>query len=239
MLSQTEAIVIRSLKFKESSLIVTLLTREFGVKAYLVRGVLKSKKSGFKAAHFQLLNQLEMLANHNAKGNLNSIKELKVINPYESLIFDFSKQSLTLFIAELLYNAIKEEQNQVELYDFIKESLNLLDATTDYVDFHLVFMMRLTRFLGFYPELQNNNNSTFDLQEGKFVQRANNPFCLSNQESILLQSLMQMGFADLDNKRFNNAERKALLTILSKYYEIHLPQFGQLKSLEVLNEVYR
>ena len=239
MLKLTEAIVLRRLKFQENSLIITLFTREFGVKPYLVRGVLKSKKGGLKAAHFQLLNQMEIVAKHNEKGSLNSIKELRVINPYTTLLFDYSKQSIAMFIADLLFHAIKEEQDQSDLFDFIKESLNWLYVSDNFVDFHLIFMMRLTRFLGFYPEDPTGELKVFDLREGKFVNYASNPFCLTNRESLLLQGLMSMSFADLSIKRFNNAERKTLLDLMLKYYDLHLPQFGQLKSYQVLKEVFK
>ena len=112
----TKAIILSSLKYGDTSLIVKCYTQEEGVKTYLIRGVLKPKKSGLKAAYFQPLTQLRIVANHNSKNTLNSIKELQVIHPYKTFHTDIVKQSVVLFLSEVLSNSIQEEEQNLALY---------------------------------------------------------------------------------------------------------------------------
>jgi len=114
----TNAIVLSSLKFGDSSLIVKCFTLQDGLKSYLVRGVLKSKKGGLKVAYFQPLTQLKIVANHNAKNTLNSFKEIQVFNSYQSIYQDIVKQSIAFFLSEVVSNVIQEEEANEALYSF-------------------------------------------------------------------------------------------------------------------------
>ena len=137
----TKAIVLSSLKYSDSSLIVKCYTEEEGIKSYLVRGVLKSKKGGIKVAYFQSLTQLQLVANHNHRNTLNSIKELQVLNPYKTIYKDIVKQSIFLFLAEMLTNSIQEEEENKALYSYLETSLLWIDSHHKIANFHLFFFL--------------------------------------------------------------------------------------------------
>ncbi len=158
----TKAIVLSSLKFSDTSLIVKCYTEEEGLKSYLIRGILKPKKGGLKAAHFQPLTQLNIVANHNTKSTLNSIKEVQVLYPYKTIHSDIVKQSVVLFLSEMLSNSIQEEEQNTNLYNYLETAFIWLDAHDKISNFHLLFLLNLTSFLGFYPDTSENNKTGFN-----------------------------------------------------------------------------
>ena len=137
----TNAIVLSSLKFGDTSLIVKCFTQQEGLKSYLVRGVLKSKKGGLKVAYFQPLTQLKIIANHNTKGTLHTIKEIQVYNSYQSIYQDVVKQSIAFFLSEVVSNVIQEEEANDALYEFLETSFSWLDSREKIANFHLVFLL--------------------------------------------------------------------------------------------------
>ncbi len=168
MLIKTKAIVLTSIKYGEADLIVKCLTEE-GVKSYMIRSIFRSRSKKLKIGYFQALSQLDISAYHNKQGNLNKMTEASVSYLYQSLATNIYKQSIALFLAEVLAYALKEEeQNQVQ-FDFIESSLKWLDQHDSFANFHLVFMIQLTKYLGFYPEVENNGAAYFDLEEGIFT----------------------------------------------------------------------
>ena len=165
----TKAIVISAIKYSDSSLIVKLYTREIGLKSYLIKGVLKSKKGKLKAAYFQPLTQLKIVASHQEKRNLHSIREAQVINVYQSIHTTIVKQSLVLFLAEMMSNAIQEEEPNILLYEYLETSLIWLDSHDKISNFHLLFLLNLTKYLGFYPDTSESERKGFHLREGFFT----------------------------------------------------------------------
>ena len=124
MLVNTRAIVISALKYGEADLIVKCFTEEAGLKTYLLRSILKSKKGKLRTAMFQPATQLEIVAMHKDKGTLESIREAKVLQPYLSLHTDILKSSIVLFLSEMLRNAIQEEEENRPLYAFLGNCFN-------------------------------------------------------------------------------------------------------------------
>ena len=166
----TKAIVISSLKYGDTSLIVKAFTESDGLKSYLLKGVMASKRGKLKVAHFQPLTQLELVAVHRNKGTLESIREVKVYYPYNSIYTDIAKNAMTQFLAEMLHNCIHEEERNQKLYHFLETTLQWLDAHDNIANFHLFFLLSLTKYLGFYPDTKNLGQPYFDLLEGEFVQ---------------------------------------------------------------------
>ncbi|MEM8847899.1 MAG: DNA repair protein RecO, partial [Bacteroidota bacterium] len=166
----TKAIVFSSLKYGDTSLIVKAYTETDGLKSYLLKGVLASKRGKLKAAYFLPLMQLEIVANHKNKGTLESIREAKVAHPYTSLHTDIIKNSLVLFLAEMLGNSIQEHEQDIALFNYLEYSLLWLDEHGVYPNYHLLFLLNLTKYLGFYPDTSFTNWPYFDLQEGSFSQ---------------------------------------------------------------------
>ena len=143
----TKAIVLSSLKYGDTSLIVKVFTKTDGLKSYLLKGVLASKKGKLKTAYFQPLTQLELTANHKNKGTLETIREAKISIPYKTLHTDIIKNSLVLFLAEMLSNSIQEEQQDASLYNYLEYSLQWLDSNDKIANFHILFLLNLTKNL--------------------------------------------------------------------------------------------
>ena len=234
----TKAIVLSSLKYSDSSLIVKCYTQEEGLKSYMVRGILKAKKGGLKIAYFQPLTQLNIVANHSNKGSLNSIKEVQVLNPYKTVYKDIVKQSVVLFLSEVLTYSIKEEEKNAQLYQYLESGLNWLDLNDKIANFHLLFLLNLTRFLGFYPDLSEKEKLGFDLLEGNFSEYTSQKNVISGGNYYQFKKLLGINFDSIEQVSFNKQERQVVLKTIIRYFELHLDGFKKPKSLQVLETVF-
>lgn len=234
----TKAIVFSSLKYGDSNLIVKCFTKEEGIKSYLIRGVLKSKKGALKPAYFQPLTQLQITANHKQKGSLNTIKEAQVIFPYESIYSSVVKQTIVLFLSEVLTGIIKEEEENQQLYNYIETALIWFDTHNQTANFHLLFLLNLSRFLGFYPDTSKIENNTFNLLEGNFTNNTHQKLTISGNNLTSFKKLLGINFDAVSKISFHKNERQAVLQIIIKYFELHLTGFKKPKSLSVLETVF-
>ncbi|KGL62140.1 DNA repair protein RecO [Polaribacter sp. Hel1_85] len=234
----TKAIVLSSLKYSDSSLIVKCYTQEEGLKSYLIRGVLKAKKGGLKIAYFQPLTQLNIVASHSNKGSLNSIKEVQVSNPYKTIYKDIIKQSVVLFLSEVLSYSIKEEEKNKALFEYLETGLIWLDLHDKIANFHLLFLLNLTRFLGFYPDLLEKDKFGFDLLEGNFTNLTSQKNVISGSNFYQFKKLLGINFDGIENMSFSKQERQVVLKIIIQYFELHLDGFKKPKSLQILETVF-
>lgn len=234
----TKAIVLSSIKYGDTSLIVKAFTASDGIKTYLLKGILSSKKGKVKPAYFQPLTQLEIIANHKNKGTLESIREAKLYCHYQTLHSHLAKNAMTLFLAEMLANSIHEEEANESLYNFLEASLQWLDAHDQVSNFHILFLLRLTRFLGFYPEVGNIRATCFDLLEGEFTDTPSLNPIITDENLIFFKTFLGTNFDDVKSIKMNQKNRQELLQSLVIYYELHLQGFRKPKSLAVLNEVF-
>ncbi len=242
MLVKTKAIVLTSLKYGESDLIVKCFTEE-GVKSYLLKRILKykTKKASFavSVAYFQPLTQLNLTANHNNKGTLNSIQEARVSYLYQTISVDIFKQSIALFLAETLSGSLREEEKNPRLFQFIETALIWLDTHENTANFHLLFLLNLTKYLGFYPETKKMHSQYFNLAEGYFTNVKSLNQYIYGEKLFLFKSLIGINFDVIERLHLNSKTRKIILNILLDYYELHLPGFKKPKSLNVLEEVFK
>lgn len=236
MLIKTKAIVLSSLRYQDKSLIVKCFTESDGLKSYYVRDAFTSKKSSQKTVYFRPLTILEIEASHKNKGTLEYFKEVKLAHPYFSISTDIIKTTIAIFISEMLHHSIKEEEKNQSLYSFLETALLWLDSHDEIANFHLILLLEITKFLGFYPDASNTDDSFFEMTEGIFVPYAS-VSCLTSEESQLLKRLMLLKF-DNSIKAFHVSERHQLLKILLDYYAFHLDGFKRPKSLEVLKEIF-
>ncbi|NNF19015.1 MAG: DNA repair protein RecO [Flavobacteriaceae bacterium] len=234
----TRAIVLSSLKYGDSSLIVKAFTESDGLKTYLLKGVLSSRKAKIKAAYFQPLMQLEVVAYHKNKGTLEHLKEVHVAYPYESLHTRMDKSAICQFLAEVLVYSLQEEEENTALFNYLQASLQWLDTHEQAANFHLLFMIELSRYLGFYPDSEGEGYPYFDLVEGHFLPDATGNLLLSGDELFLFKAFLGIKFDALSEIRLTKTQRKDLLQILLQYFEIHLHGFRKPKSLAILNEVF-
>lgn len=236
MLVKTKAIVISTLRYQEKGLVVKCFTESDGIKSYYIRDAFSSKKSAQKTVYFRPLSILELEASHRNKGTLEYFKEAALAHPYFTINTDIVKTSIAIFVAEMLHNCIKEEEKNPALYAFLETALLWLDGHDEASNFHLILLLEISKFLGFYPEAAKQSYPFFEMTEGIFVQYQSIS-CLSEAETLLLKRLMPLKF-DNSIKIFHVTERQALLKILLDYYAFHLDGFRRPKSVEVLKEVF-
>lgn len=233
---KTRAIVISTLRFKEKGLIVKCFTLSDGLKSYIVRDAFSKNKHSQKIAYFQPLTVLEIEANHKNKGTLESFKEIKLAVTYQTIPTDVIKRTIVIFLSEMLYNSIHEEEKNEPLYLFLESALIWLDNHDETANFHLVLLIEITKFLGFYPDISEVDLPFFNLSDGTFSLLAS-VSSLSENETKLFKKLLSLSFAN-QQKSFHVSERQVLLTLLIDYYEFHLHGFRKPKSLDVLKEIF-
>jgi len=234
----TKAIVLSSLKYGDTSLIVKAYTASDGLKSYLLKGVLASKKGKLKAAHFLPLTQLELVANHKNKGSLEHIREAKVINPYHTLHTQIDKNSMVLFIAEVLGNSIQEQEQDTVLYRYLEFALGWLDHYDAIANYHILFLLQLTKYLGFYPDTTNTELPYFDLQDGGFVPSPTLNPLLQGEPLQCFKQFLGINFDALSAMKISRKQRQELLKAMVLYFELHLHGFRKPKSLAVLNALF-
>ena len=236
MLVKTKAIVISSIKYQEKSLIVKCFTLSDGLKSYFVRDAFSSRKSNQKIAYFQPFSILEIEAVHKNKGTLENFKEIKLAIPFQTIHNSVTKSTIVLFLSEMMHYSIHEEEENEALFTFLETALLWFDAHDEIANFHLIFLLEATKYLGFYPDTTNIDLPYFEMTEGIFT-----PFnaisSLSNHETQLFKKLLELKF-ESDLKTFHVIERQILLKVLIDYYSFHLEGFRKPKSLDVLKEVF-
>lgn len=241
MIQKTRGIVLQTTDFAESSIIARVYTEAYGMQSYLVNSVRK-KKPRFNANIFQPLTLVELVAYHKTGKGLHRLSEITCAPHYTTIPYDFIKSSLALFINELLYKSIKEEEANDTLFNFLFHSFQILDLkTTDCSRFHLILMGQLTRYLGFYPHGEYHiSTPVFNLQEGVFQQtRPAHPYYLEGDHARKFDSLMKSGYENPVMVDLSPDEKKQLLHAFILFYELHLVRGTKIKSHHILEEVMR
>jgi DNA repair protein RecO (recombination protein O) len=238
MLVSTKAIVLSKFRYKDNDLIVKCYTEKFGVKSYLLTNVLKSKKGKFKPAYFQLLTILEIQADHKDKRSLQYLKDIKLQCNYKSLHTNVIKSTIVMFLSEVLMNILKEEEENLALYNFLETALIWFDENETNASFHLIFLIELTKYLGFYPNNTLGESNYFNLEDGQFQLKKTNSYCISGDNKIFLKQLLGIKF-DVDNILDITANQKReFLDMILLYFKLHLDGFKTPKSVTVLNQVF-
>lgn len=239
MLQKTSGIILSTTTYSESSLILKVYTRDFGLQSYIASGV-RGKKSKNKINLLQALSIIELVVVAHPKSNLHRVSEVNALHPYTDIPYNFVKSSIALFLNEMLYKSLKEDHPDEALFDFVIQSFQILDLSTENVsNFHLYFLIQLSKFLGFYPQgVYDDKNCYFDLQEGKYVNMAPiHPYYLEKERAMLLGKFIQSSYTNIHEISISKLDRKLLLDALVQFYKLHIQSFGDLKSLEVLEQV--
>lgn len=235
MLHTTRGIVLRTIRYNDKAVITTIYTELFGLQGYLVHNS-KSKRS----ALLQPLTCLEITVQHKAGAGLQRIKEAQCRPVLTNIAYDTAKSSLAIFIAEVIYRAVKEEESNLPLYEFLCRSILLLDNETGSCsNFHLVFLMQLSRYLGFFPG--NDYSETkpfFDLEDGGFVSgRPIHPHFIDREVAYCFYLLINCAVHEHTTLNISKSLRKETLTALMLYYRLHLQGMNEVRSRQVLEEV--
>ncbi len=237
---KTKGIVLKTIKYGETSLIVEILTEAKGIRKYIINGV-RSAKAKSPASLLQVMSLVEIVAYENEGKELNRLKEVRPFYVYRSLPFEIRKGSIGLFMAEVCQKTIKEQETNPSLFEFLSGTFQWLDETADSVaNFHLAFLVRLSVFLGFVPNGRYSmERPFFDLMEGMFCAAPpGHMHYLLEEKSILLDRLLATPMTQSYTLHLTREERKAMLGHLIAYYRLHVERLPEINAYEVLREVW-
>lgn len=240
MICKTRGIVLHHFKYTDNSVIASIYTDQFGRQSYLVNGI-RNKSSKVRISMLQPLSLLEMDVYHNPKRELQHIKEARLEADLHNIQSDIVKSSIALFLAEVLYKTLHEHEADHDLFGFLWHSIKMLEIETEgLANFHLMFLIRYSKHLGFFP---GNNYSAgspfFDMRNGLFSPAIpDNIHYFNADESRILNNLLNLQFGNLQAVKMNHLTRTNLLSKILEYFMIHLGKASDFKSLEVLMKVF-
>lgn len=243
MVHATKGIVLRTVKYGDTSIITTVYTELFGIQSYIVKGVRQSSKtSAGRASFFQPAAMLDMEVHHNELKQLQFIKEYQWSYLYEHVLFDVVKNTVAMFVIELLQHSLKQPEANPELFYLIEDTLKQLDKGNDTLtgNLPLYFTLHLSSELGFRMQgSYSAKTPLFDLQEGMFMaDRPSHPYYI---EGVLAQTTSQLlavkFYNDLENIALNRVLRRELLQAYQTYLSLHIQDFGEMKSFAILQEI--
>ena len=236
----SKALVIRSIKNGETSLIVSCYLEDIGYKTFIVKGVFGSKKSKFSKAHFFPLNIVSLNYSYTEGRNLGFIKEVKSEKLYTSLHADIQKSSVIIFLSEILNSIFKEETTvNKDLFNFLLNTLSWYDQVKSCNNFHIKFLIELSRFIGFYPNINNENDSFFNLESGSTCATQTIGVNLSGKDLTLFKEFLGTEFEDLNSMNIKSESRIRILNYIIDYYSLHLQMFKTPKSINVFAEIFK
>ena len=237
--NKIQGIVLQSIRYGDTSLIVKVFTRSLGLRSYMVKGAF-NHNSKSHAALFQnlhLINYVEVGKPN--KSSLGYLKDVQLSTVYQSIPFVMNKSAILMYVNELLTKTITEQEQNEALYDFVVKSLLWLDLVEqNYVNFPLFFTLELTRHLGFYPISNYNTGFSFDMMEGSFVHDYPlHPYYFDVENAALLSKLLDVGIDEVCHLPFRVSQRRRLLDGLITFMRLHAPVMKDFHSHEVLKTV--
>jgi len=240
MIRKTRGIVLHTTRYGESSLVVHCYTELSGRQTFMVKGVRKSRKQN-RSNLFQPLFILDFEVYHKDSRDIQLVKEVSRAMPLNSIPFDITKSTQAIFMAEVLYRVVKEEEPNPMLASFLISTIQYLDTLEeDSPDFHILFMFQLSRHLGFYP--QNNFGEErvfFNLASGQYKTHFGDPeIFLDQAASVLWNRYMHADLQSVKEEGFNGMQRKQILDDLLRFYKLHVAGMGEIRSLEVLHAFF-
>ena len=240
MIQKLSGIVLCTFKYNDKKNIVHIFTEQNGRMSFLIPAV-RSRKSTVNSVLFQPLSLVEFEAEIRLRSTLHTIKEAKLWYPFQSIPYDPYKSGIALFLSEFLFRVLREETNNEALYAYLVHSVEWLDSCDrSFANFHLVFLMRLSRFIGLYPYVETyQEGDYFDMLNACFTsQQPLNGMYVRPQEAVHIHNLMRMRYETMHLFAMNRIERNRCLEVIIAYYRLHLPDFQELKSLPVLKELF-
>ena len=240
MLHKTRGIVLHSVGYSDSYSIIHVFTEEFGRVTYLTAKS-KGKKTKVSNSLFHPLSVLDLEVEHLNLRDIHRIKEAKPHLLSTNILFDPVKSSISIFLAEFISKVVKDIQPNPLLFNYICDSIRVLDLLEQgTANFHLVFIFRMSRFLGFYPDVtEHKKGMFFDLQNGVFVgYKPQHPHFLNPDDSEIFALLMRMDYSNMYSFKFSHTDRVNIINKVLEYYRLHLADFSELKSLEILQNLF-
>lgn len=239
MLHKTRGIVLKTTMYSESSVIVQVFTEKFGIQSYLINGV-KKPKAKIPMNVLQPLHLLDMVVYHKVNTQLQRVSEVRPSPVFKSIPYDVIKNTIVQFLNEVLYKSIRQQGADDALFSFIYNAISWFDETEKpSVNFHLAFLLKLSRFLGFAPHEQTRKDQKyFDLQEGEFTSLMPiHPYYIEKIDADFFLLLFSTSFEKIFEIKIDNTARRFLLDKILIYYTLHTASFGQIKSHQVLEDI--
>lgn len=241
MTFKTKGLVLRSVKYGETSIVVTIYTEQFGIQTYMVNGVRSGKQN--KSALYQPATLLQMDVYHNELKNIQRIKEAERSVLFTHLFNDVIRHSIALFIIELLQKTLKQPESNADLFAFCEDLIVQLDAVPDNIaaNIPLYFALHLSYFYGFRiePTANEKDETYLDLLEGHFTSTLpEHPHFIEGENAYITAYLLRiLHLNELAQIQLNSAKRRQLLNSYMHFYALHIQDFGSLKTLQVLQEI--
>lgn len=239
MLIKTRGIVLRTVKYSESSIIADVYTEARGLQTYIVSGV-RSAKSKTGPALLQVMSLLDMVAYHRDDRKMHRVKEIRPAQVYQRLPFDIRRSAMGLFMVEIARKTIREAEENVLLFEFLYQTFLFLDETEAHIaNIHLHFLLELSGFLGFLPGGDYAQKTPFfDLQEGVFCARAAHAHCMDEELSEIMYRLLSCDLAHCHEVAVTAAQRRRLLDLLIDFYRLQIEHLPQILSHQILHEIF-
>jgi len=239
MILNTSAIILKVTPYSEKASVIVAYTREMGRIALMAYGM-HSKKNTARKASLMPLTIVGIIA---AKVQGKEMYQLKEIQPeYLSTNIHINplKTAQVLFLAELLYKAIRQSHTDTDLYVFLEDSIRFLNETEqNTADFHLIFCSQLCRQLGFEPNTLNKHLAYFDMIEGCFTEfKPSHLHVIQGINTKLFAGILDLNYSTMQHSTLSRTQRNELLDLILEYYRLHLPDFHELKSTQVLREIF-
>lgn len=235
---KTQAIVLHTFRYGENGHVVRLLTRSYGVLACMVKG--SGRRSPLPAVLMQPLSLIDALIDVRPNRQFQFLRECAPDVLLDNVPSDPAKNGVAFFLCEFLYRALRQSPVDEELFDFVRRSVVVFDgADKGAANFHLVFLIKLTRFLGFFPNLSDYRaGAFFDMGNSLFVDARMDADTLDAPQTEAFVQLMRMDYANMRLFALSRTQRNDILDHILAYYRLHLPELGELKSLDVLRQLY-
>lgn len=239
MLHKIRGIVLKTTLYSETSVIVQVFTDKFGIQSYLINGV-KKPKAKIPMNILQPLHLLEMVVYHKVSTQIQRVAEARPMPVFKTIPYDVVRNTIVQFLNEVLYKSIRQQHSDDNLFDFIYNAISWFDETADpSVNFHLAFLLKLSRFLGFAPHEQTRGDQKyFDLQEGGFTSLMPiHPYFIDKSDADYFLLLFTTPFEKLIEIKLDNKSRRQILDKILVYYTLHTASFGQIRSHQILEDV--
>lgn len=239
MLQKIKGIVLHSIKYQDNGLVVYLYTNKYGRQTYIAKGV-RNAKSKNKANLFQPLFLLDIEVAHREGASMHTIRECKLAETFNTIHNDVRKSAIALFIGELLYKVIREEEVNSGLFEFLYHSVCLFDELDEGIsNFHLHFMVQLSRYLGFLPSNNIADNSYFDIKASEYTAlQPLHPQYFDKVSTQILFNLQQLTATNIHQLKINRDDRYIFLDKMIDFYSFHFDRILPVHSLSVLREVF-
>ena len=240
MLHKTSGIALKTTNYADNSIVAHVFTELFGMQSYLIQGA-KKPKARIPASFFQPLHLLEMVVYYKDNNGLQRIKEVQPSPILQEIPLNITRGSIAIFLNEILYKVLRHQSPDSFLFNFMQQSVIWLDETIQpLANFHLLFLVKLSRFLGFLP-LHNPNQRFpyFNLLDGIFSRNLPaHHHILQEPHTSILHQLLITEFENAHEIVMKKEDRKYLLEKILEFYRLHTENFGQVNSLYILEEIF-